>query len=341
MADKKGNLDHVESPEAQNPEESTAEREKRIRTLTEKGKELYETHCVRFVNELEKCKDQLSNELMTIAIVKSNPKEIREAIQRLEIGCAKYELTHKNYVALLEGYSTEQSLRQKNIQVSEYQEVNMKTQSALEAAKKHLTLIDKDKESQKTSSSKRSAIKLKLAEETARLKLIEAQLAEEEKKASIERRRAELSTMFELNRTKQEVAEEESDDDLNSQEDDPLKDIPKLSGVEKTRNFIENANFKSLQTETSFMKNEKMPPQVFSQQTPDVHVDQLRQRQHTLSHFPSYPVSAPAPSAAHYPNQLSEFHNFLLKKDITMNRFMKFDDNPTNFQCGRLHSRIL
>lgn len=335
MADEKGNLDHVESPEAQNPEESTAEREKRIRTLTEKGKELYETHCVRFVNELEKCKDQLSNELMTIAIVKSNPKEIREAIQRLEIGCAKYELTHKNYVALLEGYSTEQSLRQKNIQVSEYQEVNMKTQSALEAAKKHLTLIDKDKESQKTSSSKRSAIKLKLAEETARLKLIEAQLAEEEKKASIERRRAELSTMFELNRTKQEVAEEESDDDLNSQEDDRLKDIPKLSGVEKTRNFIENANFKSLQTETSFMKNEKMPPQVFSQQTPDVHVDQLRQRQHTLSHFPSYPVSAPAPSAAHYPNQLSEFHNFLLKKDITMNRFMKFDDNPTNYSVWK------
>lgn len=36
---------------------------------------------------------------MTIAIVKSNPKEIREAIQRLEIGCEKYELTHKNYVA--------------------------------------------------------------------------------------------------------------------------------------------------------------------------------------------------------------------------------------------------
>lgn len=34
--------------------------------------------------------------------------------------------------------------------------------------------------------------------------------------------------MFELNRTKQEVAEEESDDDLNSQEDDALKDIPKL-----------------------------------------------------------------------------------------------------------------
>lgn len=66
MADKKGNLAHVESPEAQNPEESTAEREskKRIRTLTEKGKELYETHCVRFVNELQKCKDQLSNELM-------------------------------------------------------------------------------------------------------------------------------------------------------------------------------------------------------------------------------------------------------------------------------------
>lgn len=49
MADEKGNLDHVESPEAQNPEESTAEREKRIRTLTEKGKELYETHCVWFV----------------------------------------------------------------------------------------------------------------------------------------------------------------------------------------------------------------------------------------------------------------------------------------------------
>lgn len=57
MADEKGNLDHVESPEAQNPEESTAEREKRIRTLTEKGKELYETHCVRFVNELEQYKD--------------------------------------------------------------------------------------------------------------------------------------------------------------------------------------------------------------------------------------------------------------------------------------------
>lgn len=123
---------------------------------------------------------------MTIAIVKSNPKEIREAIQRLEIGCEKYELTHKNYVALLESYSKEQSLRQKNIQVSEYQEVNLKTQSALEAAKKHLTLIDKDKESQKTSSSKRSAIQLKLAEETARLKLIEAQLVEEEKVASIE-----------------------------------------------------------------------------------------------------------------------------------------------------------
>lgn len=69
--------------------------------------------------------------------------------------------------------------------------------------------------------------------------------------ASIERRRAELSTMLQLNITKQEVAEEESDDDLNSQEDDPLKDIPKLSGVEKTRNFIEITNFKSLQTETS------------------------------------------------------------------------------------------
>lgn len=156
-------------------------------------------------------------------------------------------------------------------------------------------------------------------------------MVEEEKVASIDRRRAELNTMLELNKTKQEVAEEESDDDLNSQ-DDPLKDIPKLSGIEKTRNFIETANFKSLQTETSFMKNEnKMPPIVYSQQAPDVHVDQLRQGQHTLSHFLSYTVSAPVPSAAHHPNQLSEFHNFLLKKDITMNRFMKFDDNTKNY----------
>lgn len=64
------------------------------------------------------------------------------------------------------------------------------------------------------------------------------------------------------------------------------------------------------------MKNEEMPPQVSSQQTPDVHVDEIRQRQHTLSHFRSYPVSAPVLSAAHHPNQLSEFHNFLLKKDV-------------------------
>lgn len=103
--------------------------------------------------------------------------------------------------------------------------------------------------------------------------------------------------MLELNKTKQEVAEEESDDVIDSQEDDPLKYIPKLSGIKKTRYFIETEYFKSLQTETSFMKNEKMPPQVFRQQAPDVHVDQFRRRQHTLSHFPSYPVSSPVPLA--------------------------------------------
>lgn len=52
-------------------------------------------------------------------------------------------------MALLEGYLTEQSLKQKSIQVSEYQEVNLNTQSALKAAKRHLTLIDKDEKSKK------------------------------------------------------------------------------------------------------------------------------------------------------------------------------------------------
>lgn len=73
---------------------------------------------------------------------------------------------------------------------------------------------------------------LMFAKETTKLKFLEAQLMEEEKMASIPRIRAELNTMFELKKTKQEVALEESDDDLNSQEDPPL-DIPKLSSIKK------------------------------------------------------------------------------------------------------------
>lgn len=74
IAVEKGHLDQVELPEAQEPEESTAEREKRKRTLTEKGKELYKKHCLRFVNDSQVCKDQLSKELMSISIVKSYQK---------------------------------------------------------------------------------------------------------------------------------------------------------------------------------------------------------------------------------------------------------------------------
>lgn len=42
--------------------------------------------------------------------------------------------------------------------------------------------------------------------------------------------------------------------------------------------------------------------------------------------MPSYPVSAPVPLAAHHSNQLSEFHSFLLKKEIT---------NPKNYSVWK------
>lgn len=80
MVDEKGNFDYVELFEVQNLEEFIVEREKCIRIFIEKGKELYEIYCVWFVNELEKCKDQLLNEFMIIVIVKFNLKEIREVI---------------------------------------------------------------------------------------------------------------------------------------------------------------------------------------------------------------------------------------------------------------------
>lgn len=133
-------------------------------------------------------------------------------MQRLELVCTKYELTHKNFVAFLEGYSTEQSLKMKNAQINEHSEIDIQKKSALETAKKNLELIKheaKSQKSQQTSSSKRNAAKLKLAEETAQLKCLEAKLMEEEKLASIQRRWLEVNTMLELNKIKQEVADEE------------------------------------------------------------------------------------------------------------------------------------
>ena len=46
-------------------------------------------------------------------------------------------------------------------------------------------------------------------------------------------------------------------------------------------------------------------------------------------------VHLTAPPVPEHSVHMSEFHNFLLKKDITFNRFTEFDDNLTNYSVWK------
>ena len=84
MADREGNSDCQQNTHADQhrTEETTSETDRRVRTLKEKGIEMYEIQSERFVRDLKICKDQMTKELMTLAIVKSDREEIKDATQR-------------------------------------------------------------------------------------------------------------------------------------------------------------------------------------------------------------------------------------------------------------------
>ncbi|XP_063404523.1 uncharacterized protein LOC134687988 [Mytilus trossulus] len=344
-ADGQGNLPFIidDSVKTQSPEDA---RPKRVRKLTSGGQELYEKDVGKYTAELIHYRKNLdilnksyySGEL-EISDVKLLPDRIRSEL-------SKYQQISEKFIGFLNRYRTEESAREEATQKLIYKSIMSKAKTMLNEIEiklkqsqsvKSVATGRKSKSSRSSSASsmlikqraKMDAAKtnLRFVSQEAELERLQFELEEEELKTKAELLKKKVEAKLKMNILKSEKEVAIAEAEFNAVREEMEMEGSRSSGrsmasVVDPRQHVE----RYLQEQRELMKSgytnpqQMHPPELNVHATPfEPKTEDIRQTNYEINNV----------SVA---NELSKF---LLKKDLLMSRFMKFNDQAESYHVWK------
>ncbi|KAK3108867.1 hypothetical protein FSP39_017555 [Pinctada imbricata] len=310
-------------------EEST----RRLRTHTEKMKQVYDAKVQSHADKLKGFSDLIDSHINASATTPNEHQKLEEIKNVIRAEFENYEEEMKELCEYLERENTSTSIDELETQNNQYQTISIKVNRTLDKLEQIMDLLQKDNQSvhggsTSSSSSKTSKyserkaeatkVKLKWAEEATAIKRKQSQLEYEERIriANVEREKAELEAQLALIKIKEEKETLEAEDKV-LQDDNQTPQLDPNAPPFQSQNYLGSLNYQPQHVQGSF----GFQPQPIQVQPMHYAHSNGMLPQYTTGIIPNYDAF--------------NVSTFLLKKDLVPQRMSKFDDDPSSYMVWK------
>ncbi|XP_052817602.1 uncharacterized protein LOC128243724 isoform X1 [Mya arenaria] len=324
--------------------------ERRLRKLTEKGEELFETNKNKYVNKLSQIKENIKE---IIRLLAEKPDAERTVILQYRYQLSEfrsaYETESNKYIQFLISTNTEDSLREKEAEIKIRGHLVDNVEQVMEEIKFSIQQqrweIESARSSDSHTSSVKSNVSSRLAKQKAKSEAAKATLAfkkrqieiikqkavlEEEQirtRAAAERRKTELEADIELldqekdafvSKVEYDTYRTEIEKNGPSEHNATFVKFPVMDKTDQTEKYVQELS----RAETHHLKPNAIDA-IDTDKIPVKH--EVIKNNHTVFN-PNSPPFVPAGQ---------DLARYLMKKDLMVQRLSKFDDCPENFSVWR------
>nr|XP_022331795.1 uncharacterized protein LOC111129629 [Crassostrea virginica] len=303
----------------------------RVRTLTEKGRDLFYSNLESYVKDIDKSWKEFEDTLVNFDENCSDIKYLRRIQSSLERAKQHYTSDTELLFSFLKRYRTDES----DEEMDKHLVKNERCRSIMDNFNKRIqsSLLDAaeilsekyETRSEATISSRGSSIKSQLMRKRMEAKAQQIRLTFAEKQSELQKEKALLDAKLNLLEQQKEVATLEAEIQVLENYDSSQKSERNLSGFREPLSLSKEkftADFVNGQTRFSDVHNTERKKEVDDNISP---VPQRHQLNPYASEFREYSHSGVA----------TDLTQFLLKKDLLLSRFSAFNDRPDTYETWK------